>query len=88
MSPMLRSALYSAVIGALGSILIARAVAQEQFSVPPGFVVEELYTPPLAEQGSWVSLCVGPGGDLLLRINTEQSTGSPRRHPDRRPGQK
>ena len=38
-----------------------RDTAQVQFQVPEGFVLEKLYEPGLADQGSWVSLARGPG---------------------------
>jgi putative heme-binding domain-containing protein len=46
------------------SIFAIRLPADE-FTVPPGFQVEELYRPPLAQQGSWVSLCLDPQGNFF-----------------------
>ena len=37
----------------------------DDFTVPPGFKVEELVSVQKETQGSWVSVCVDPKGDLI-----------------------
>src|SRR4051812_40641381 len=44
------------------AVTLSRA---DDFEVPPGFKVEQLYDVPLASQGSWVSLCVADDGKLF-----------------------
>lgn len=53
--------------------LISLGVAKEpaatdpaQFKVADGFQVELVYSVPKEQQGSWVSMCVGPDGNLIV----------------------
>jgi len=50
--------------GTLGEAISddGEAPAAETITVPPGFVVERLYSVPRASQGSWVALAVDPWG--------------------------
>src|SRR5947209_8153536 len=43
-----------------------RATPIERIKVAKDFKVELLYTVPRARQGSWVSMCVAPGGRLIV----------------------
>ena len=46
--------------------IAATATPVSQIKVPKGFEVELLYSVPKAEEGSWVNMCVGPKGTLIV----------------------
>jgi len=58
-----------AVLLGVSSAALAKepgATDPKHFKVADGFQVELLYSVPKDEQGSWVSMCVGPDGNLIV----------------------
>ncbi len=52
--------------GAPGSAIVAAATPVSQIKALKDFQVELLYSVPKGEQGSWVNLCIGPKGTLIV----------------------
>jgi putative heme-binding domain-containing protein len=52
--------------GAPGSAIAAAATPVAQIKALKDFQVELLYSVPKGEQGSWVNLCIGPKGTLIV----------------------
>ncbi len=53
------------VPGGRGRKPAGQVTAAEDIELPDGFVVEHVYTVPRDQQGSWVCLTTGPGGQLI-----------------------
>lgn len=58
-----------ALLLSLGTVALAKeptATDPKHFKVADGFNVELLYSVPKDQQGSWVSMCIGPDGNLIV----------------------
>ncbi|MHC2070113.1 c-type cytochrome [Bremerella sp. T1] len=51
---------------AISSAKEPKATDPAHFKVADGFKVDLLYSVPKDQQGSWVSMCIGPDGDLIV----------------------